>query len=428
MSKFKKIAIGFVLAELVLFVLFDLLLLFGKKEQGRYGRVEAERVVRLLEENEGRRERPETMDLSGFQTIRGVTLFDGTQISNYDYVVEEVDGRLYRIEYEPARDRRDFIYVNAGFLLILAFTVALLFYVYRTVIRPFGAMTDMTYELAKGNLSRPIREEKSRFFGKFLWGMDMLREKLEGSKKRELEYQRDKKTMLLSLSHDIKTPLSAIELYSKALAEDIYENEEEKKEALRSISEKTQEIKGYVDQIYQLSRNDFLELKVEMGECYLSEVLKPIEAYYQEKLGRLHVEFTLEEIKPDAETGQGATEVAMGKESDCLLSGDRDRLVEALQNLMENAIKYGDGKRITIRLSEEEDCKLITVENTGCTLEEKELTSLFDSFYRGSNAANVEGNGLGLYIVQNLMRKMDGDAFVSVAAGKFQATLVIRKA
>ena len=118
----------------------------------------------------------------------------------------------------------------------------------------------------------------------------------------------------------------------------------------------------------------------------------------------------------------------MGKESDCLLSGDRDRLVEALQNLMENAIKYGDGKRITIRLSEEEDCKLITVENTGCTLEEKELTSLFDSFYRGSNAANVEGNGLGLYIVQNLMRKMDGDAFVNVAAGKFQATLVIRKA
>ncbi|MBR5990359.1 MAG: HAMP domain-containing histidine kinase [Bacilli bacterium] len=366
------------------------------------------------------------MDLSRFQTIRGVKVFDSEQISNYDYVVEKVDGRLYRIEYEPVRENRDFLYVNAGFFLIFVLTIALLIYLYRTVIRPFGAMTDMTYELAKGNLMRPIREEKSRFFGKFLWGMDMLREKLEGSRKRELEYQRDKKTMLLSLSHDIKTPLSAIELYSKALAEDIYETEEEKKDALRGISEKTKEIKGYVDQIYQLSRNDFLELRVEMGECYLSEVLKPIEAYYQEKLGRMHTEFTMEEIAPD-DAGK-AVEIVMGKEADCLLSGDRDRLVEALQNLMENAIKYGDGKRITIRLSEEEDCKLITVENTGCTLEEKELTSLFDSFYRGSNAANIEGNGLGLYIVQNLLRKMDGDAFVSVAAGKFQATLVIRKA
>ena len=426
MNKFKKIAIGFVLAELILFLLFDLLLLLGKKEEGRFGRVEAERVVRLLEENKEWRDAPEKMDLSRFQTIRGVKVFDSEQISNYDYVVEEVDGRLYRIEYEPVRENRDFLYVNAGFFLIFVLTIALLIYLYRTVIRPFGAMTDMTYELAKGNLTRPIREEKSRFFGKFLWGMDMLREKLEGSRKRELEYQRDKKTMLLSLSHDIKTPLSAIELYSKALAEDIYETEEEKKDALRGISEKTKEIKGYVDQIYQLSRNDFLELRVEMGECYLSEVLKPIEAYYQEKLGRMHTEFTMEEIAPD-DAGK-AVAIAMGKEADCLLSGDRDRLVEALQNLMENAIKYGDGKRITIRLSEEEDCKLITVENTGCTLEEKELTSLFDSFYRGSNAANIEGNGLGLYIVQNLLRKMDGDAFVSVAAGKFQATLVIRKA
>lgn len=426
MNKFKKIAIGFVLAELILFLLFDLLLLLGKKEEGRFGRVEAERVVRLLEENKEWRDAPEKVDLSRFQTIRGVKAFDSEQISNYDYVVEEVDGRLYRIEYEPVRENRDFLYVNAGFFLIFVLTIALLIYLYRTVIRPFGAMTDMTYELAKGNLTRPIREEKSRFFGKFLWGMDMLREKLEGSRKRELEYQRDKKTMLLSLSHDIKTPLSAIELYSKALAEDIYETEEEKKDALRGISEKTKEIKGYVDQIYQLSRNDFLELRVEMGECYLSEVLKPIEAYYQEKLGRMHTEFTMEEIAPD-DAGK-AVEIAMGKEADCLLSGDRDRLVEALQNLMENAIKYGDGKRITVRLSEEEDCKLITVENTGCTLEEKELTSLFDSFYRGSNAANIEGNGLGLYIVQNLLRKMDGDAFVSVAAGKFQATLVIRKA
>ena len=423
MSKFKKIAAGFLLAELAIFIFFNLFYLWGKKAEGNFYRVEAERVLRLLEEREEYRNAPQEMDLSGFQTIRGVSAFDPNAITNHDYVVEEAGGTLFRIEYDPPKDHRGFYLVNVGFLLTFLITLAIMTYLYKTIVKPFGTMTNMTYELAKGNLTQPIQEEKSRFFGKFLWGMDMLREKLEGSKKRELEYQKDKKTMLLSLSHDIKTPLSAIELYSKALAEGIYETEEEKKNALQGISDKTKEIKGYVDQIYQLSRNDFLELNVTVDECYLSNVLTPIMEYYRDKLGRLHTDLSLEEA------GNGEVrKITVEKMTDCLLLGDRDRLVEAMQNLMENAIKYGDGKRIVIRISEEEDCKLVTVENTGCTLEEKELTSLFDSFYRGSNSSKAEGNGLGLYIVQNLLRKMDGDAFASIHGDLFQATLVIRKA
>lgn len=54
----------------------------------------------------------------------------------------------------------------------------------------------------------------------------MLREKLEADKLRRLELEKEKKTLLLSLSHDIRTPLSAIELYSQALEENLYENEE----------------------------------------------------------------------------------------------------------------------------------------------------------------------------------------------------------
>lgn len=79
-----------------------------------------------------------------------------------------------------------------------------------------------TGELAKGNLSVPIKAEKSKFLGRFLWGMDMLRETLEGNKEKELALQKEKKTLILSLTHDIRTPLSAIRLYAKALAEEIY--------------------------------------------------------------------------------------------------------------------------------------------------------------------------------------------------------------
>jgi signal transduction histidine kinase len=270
-------------------------------------------------------------------------------------------------------------------------------------------MESLAEELAKGNLSKPVKEEKSKLFGKFLWSMDMLREKLEQEKEKEMTYVKERKTLMLSLSHDIKTPLAAIDLYTKALSSGLYDTDEKKEEAYNGIEKNLKELSNYIEEITAASRDDFLMLEVKDDEVYLGNVLTRIEEYYHEKFSRLHTEFTI------------------NKYDDMLIRGDEDRLVEVMQNVLENAIKYGDGKKISISFSEEEDCKLIAVENTGCSLEESELSSIFDSFYRGSNTTNIRGNGLGLYIVKQLMTKMDGDVFASIVDGRFRVTLVVRK-
>lgn len=136
--------------------------------------------------------------------------------------------------------------------------------------------------------------------------------------------------------------------------------------------------------------------------------MKGTESYYQDKLSVIHTEFEVDEIP------------------ECLVRGDRNRMVEVLQNVMENAIKYGDGKRIRISFGEEEDCKLIQIENSGCNLKKEELPNLFDSFYRGSNSAGMKGNGLGLYICKTLMRKMDGEIFAGMKDDVFRVTIVVR--
>ena len=102
-------------------------------------------------------------------------------------------------------------------------------------------------------------------------------------------------------------------------------------------------------------------------------------------------------------------------------------MVEVLQNVMENAIKYGDGERIRIFSGEEEDCRLVHIENSGCNVKEEELPNLFDSFYRGSNSDGVKGSGLGLYICKTLMRRMDGEIFAEINAENFCVTIVVRK-
>ncbi len=409
MNRFRKAATIIIITEVLIIIVLNVIYLSFIRDSGKYYRVETERVVRMLEGDSSLRENPEGIDISGFSTIVRVGYFDSSEICNNDYVVEEVDGTPYRIEYKADKNSTAFLLMNIGMAAGLLLTVGVFIYIGMKVIKPFDKMSSLTQELAKGNLSAPIKEERSRFFGKFLWGMDMLRENLEDSKTKNLEYQKEKKTMLLSLSHDIKTPLSAIQLYSRALSEGLYETEEKKQEALDGILSKTEEIRGYVDEIYNLSREDFMELSVNVGEVYLKEVMEGIIAYYKDKLSVIHTEFEI------------------GEYDNALLSADKDRLVESLQNLMENAIKYGDGRKISISFSEEEDCKLITVENTGCTLEEGEINNIFDSFYRGSNTTNIQGNGLGLYIVKQLMTKMDGDVFAEKEEDIFKVTLVVRK-
>ena len=409
MNRFKKNLVIIIIIELLFILVADVVYFRMFKEPTAFYKVEAERLVRAMSGDVDMQQSPGEINLSEYKSLIRVSVFDSNEICNNDYLVKEVDGTLYRIEYEVKRDNRPFIMMNVGLAAFFLMTVGVLAYIGRTVIRPFNKMSDMTVSLAKGNLSTPVKEEKSRFFGKFLWGVDMLRENLESSKTKNLEYQKEKKTMLLSLSHDIKTPLSAIQLYTKAMQEGLYETEEKRQEALSGILSKTEEIKSYVDEIHRVSREEFMEFDVSPSEVYMSEVMNNIEVYYNDKLSVLHTKFIMDEYE------------------DCILSTDKDRLIEVIQNLMENAIKYGDGKEIQISFSEEEDCKLITVSNSGCSLDEKELANLFDSFYRGSNTDDIQGNGLGLYIVKQLMKRMDGDAFAEIEDGRFKITAVVRK-
>ena len=92
---------------------------------------------------------------------------------------------------------------------------------------------------------------------------------------------------------------------------------------------------------------------------------------------------------------------------------------------MENAFKYGDGKEIKISFYEEEYCQLIKISNSGLCVKQEEMSHLFDSFYRGSNVGDKEGNGLGLYICREIMQKMGGEIFASREDGGMSFHLVL---
>lgn len=350
------------------------------------------------------------LDIGKYNSLLSVRIFDPDEVCNEEYRIEDINGTWYRFCYQRQENNPTVIIMNGIFAIMWVGSAIVFYLMGKKVIEPFGSIEHLTTELAKGNLSVPVKAEKSKFFGRFLWGMDMLREKLESDKIREMELEKEKKTLVLSLSHDIRTPLSAIDLYTKALATNLYDKEEERQQAIAGIRKNADEINHYVEQIVQAAREDFLQMEVHNGEIYLSKVIHMLVHYYAEKLEQIHTSFIVEE--------------APG----CLVYGDEDRMIEAGQNILGNAIKYGDGKSIRISFSEEEDHVLVSITNTGHALPKEEMTHIFDSFYRGSNSEHVRGSGLGLYICKEILHKMDGEIYAGTAKdNEFTVTIVLRK-
>lgn len=411
MKAFNRIFIIVLTFIAVIFAAANLILFDNDSGSGKMYRVEIERIAELID-----RDSFTESDLSECIYVTEIVKYSDDPDSFYKsggyYAVREINGKIYRFDYNlsAGRDSNMIIAVNIIIAVMSVVIIGVMLYIRVRILAPFEKLTDVPYELSKGNLTAPLKADRNRFFGKFIWGIDLLRENMEEQKKRELELQKEKKTLLLSLSHDIKTPLSAIKLYSKALSKGLYTEKEKQTEIAENINLKADEIENYISQIIKASSEDFLHLEVKNGEFYLSELVSRISLYYCEKLKLIHTDFEIADY------------------GDCIIKGDIERSIETLQNIIENAVKYGDGKNIEILFREEDGCQLITVRNSGNTLPDTEILHIFESFQRGTNAADKSGSGLGLYICRQLMHKMNGDIFAEAENGFMNVTCVFQKA
>lgn len=422
MKRYNRVLVCSVILYIALAAFAGGLLLRSEASDNKEYKVEINRIRGSLSEEKNL----DKLDLREYRYIRKV-IFLPANAFNQDYedfflksgayqmeITPAYHGEkmagFYRFEYiSPKNDyMRMLILMEASLALMFLCTLGILLYLKFKLIAPFHRMSELPVELAKGHLKTEMKEEKSRFFGRFVWGISQLRDTLDITKKRELELVKQKKQLLLSLSHDIKTPLSTISLYAKALEKDVYNLESEKKHAAHQIGEKAVEIEKYVEEIMKASKDDVLDIQVDMGEFYLSDLVKKISVTYAEKCALRMISFTV------------------GSYENLLLRGDMDRVLEVLENLFENAFKYGDGRRIELSFYEEDYCQLIRLFNTGEPVSDNDFNHIFESFFRGSNSGGRQGNGLGLYICREIMHRMDGEIFAQKEEDGMSFVLVLR--
>ena len=413
--------IGVSLILYLLLAVFSFQALNHVENENRYGyRIEVNRIMKALEEQ------PDTVIYtSDFQYVKEiqrlpedanqeeVQLFY-SQSSLKETIIQPLYHNGTRLGYVKVlyelddHDYTRLLWILQGTLATLeVFLIMILIYLKHRMILPFQRLIALPKDMSEGHYQGSIKREKSKYLDSFFWQISQLQDSLVASRKRQLNLEKEKKEMLLSLSHDIKTPLNLIHLYAKALAEDVVQDENQRQLAALQIEKKSQEIEGYVQQIMKASREDLLDIQVTMDDFYLKDLMDQVLATYKEQCALRYLQLQVEPYE------------------NRILKGDIHRLQEVMENLFENAFKYGDGIRITISFEEEDYCQLIRVYNSGEPIHEQDWNHLFDSFYRGANAKSKDGTGLGLYICKEIMRKMGGDIFAEKKEGGTAFVLVL---
>lgn len=215
-----------------------------------------------------------------------------------------------------------------------------------------------------------------------------------------------RREMLTDLSHDLRTPLAALQGYLETIQLKGNNLSAEQHQRFIDIAFKNaNQLKKLVDQIFELAHLDGGQVTLDLETFPLTELLHDIVAKFQHQLQEKKLVFN---ITPE--------------QCNFMVYTDIGKLERVLSNLIENAIRHTHvGGEITIQVSEKDNNKLnIAVIDNGTGINKNELAYVFDARYRASNAIsdNKEHGGLGLAITQKLLNLLQSDIRVESQIGK----------
>jgi signal transduction histidine kinase len=296
---------------------------------------------------------------------------------------------------------------NQQILLIggvsLCFLVVISAYLYFAVLRPFGKLKGFADSIARGNFDVPLKYERSNYFGKFTWAFDSMRNEITKARQCEKEAVENNKTVIATLSHDIKTPIASIRAYAEGLQANMDTSPEKREKYLSVLMRKCDEVAKLTNDLFLHSLSDLDKLKIN-AETF--EVCSFVETVVSEIAGE-HQDVTF--AKPDFEA---------------LVSADKNRLTQIIENLINNSRKYAKTP-IDIKLTHADGEVNIHFTDYGKGIPDSDMPFIFDKFYRGKNVENEQGSGLGLYIVKYLVEKMGGSVLLHNHTNSFEAIVTL---
>ncbi len=330
----------------------------------------------------------------------GVILFkDGTD--GYFLIVTEASALFYRMNHSFMVG-----VIIAGFVIAFI-AIVLLAWINDSVIRPLETLRLATRRIGEGNLNFSVRRDVNDEIGQLCNDFEEMRVHLKTQIDQKEQYEQDVREMISNVSHDLKTPLTAIKGYAEGMLDGVADTKEKQQKYLKTIMVKATDMTMLVDELSFYAKLDNNKLP------YNFEKVKAV-SYFKDCVDEYAMELEMKDFSVNF-----VSEIA----PETIAVVDCEQMRRVMNNLIGNAVKYRNEEihgEICVKLTDSGDSVRISVIDNGIGISKEAQPHIFERFYRAdrSRTSGRAGTGIGLAIVDKIVKEHKGRVFVKSELGK----------
>ena len=336
---------------------------------------------------------------SNIEFKKDVYKINNTSIKGYVkaiYEDDEIDGYMIMVTQDKSeRNFNMFIIWMAVIIEIIISAILIKIVTKKIIIKPIDDINNAAKRLAKGEVEKRVVVNCNNEIGELAESFNMMAESLEKSDTKRREF-------ISNVSHELRSPITSIKGFIGGILDGVIPRDRE-----------NYYLKIVYDEIDRLARlvNDLLDISaMEAGKFNLN--ISEFDINQTISLCILNLESKIQ--------AKGLKVKAIFHEERCFAIGDRDRILQVIINLLENAIKYSnDNGEIEVNISTKGEKIYVSIFNSGKPISESDINHIWDRFYKGDKSrTNKVSTGLGLSIVRLILTQHNQDVWANNVDGK----------
>ena len=320
------------------------------------------------------------------------------------------EGRLYIVTHiehiVPQVRNMVIIFLVCLAAILVAASGCISVWVYRGLVTPVRKLKEATHNIAEGNLDFTLQSNRHDEIGELINDFEVMRKRLRDSAEEKIQNDKESRELISNISHDLKTPMTAIKGYVEGIMDGIADTPEKMDRYVRTIYNKTVDMDKLINELTLYSKIDANKIPYNFNKINVAQ-------YFEDCVSELKVELDSRNIE------LGYFNYA---DKSSVIIADPEQLKRVINNIISNSVKYMSSDRkgiINIRISNVDDFVQFEIEDNGKGIAQKDVQYIFDRFYRTDASRNSAqgGSGIGLSIVKKIISDHGGQIWATSKEG-----------
>jgi signal transduction histidine kinase len=331
--------------------------------------------------------------------LAGTALMSGSALADH-----------YGIDFANIGPYDKALVLNIIFSMISILTITgviMSIWLYRGIMSPIAKLIRATKNIRDGNLDFKLEPEGGvQEVDELCRTFEEMRVRLKEANEEKIEFDRQNRELISNISHDLRTPITAVKGYCEGLMDGVADTPEKQERYIRTIYNKTTDMDHLINELSFYSKITTNRIPYAFDRVNVREFFDDAAAELRDELQSKDISF------------QYKNEV----DAACEIIADVEQITRVLNNIVGNSVKYMDKPQKWIRLSviRQNGEVEIDIADNGKGIEQKNIANIFDRFYRTDSSRNSAqgGSGIGLSIVRKVIEDHGGRVFASGKEGE----------